>query len=118
MSTRNHAKIMNNPIQFTLDYFIDKFEAIPEDQIGMGQLSQHCGLWHAGTRYENEASNQGYKYTDEAKCLMALFGDTSFVHHINDNQRLGGTPKSRILDALKALKEKELAETAAVVKVS
>lgn len=30
--------------EYTIDYFIKKFEAIPENEIGRNSLSNHCAL--------------------------------------------------------------------------
>jgi len=105
-----------NAETFTKEYFIEKFEAIPEEEWTEGDLvtklinekCQRCALGHCGmTTYEI--------ITEEAEALSMLLrplhGDkhvTLFesVYRINDAfmftdfYELGDTPKERILNAL------------------
>ncbi len=88
------------------EYFIKKFEAIPEEEIGKGSLCDHCALWHCGVvNYR--------KLTEEAIALNKLFIGTNnhFVNSkyghvisINDHRfEFGKTPKQRILNKLRSL---------------
>lgn len=93
-------------MKYTKEYFIKKFEAIPDKEIGMGELLQHCALWHCGVRLENG----GYTSTEESTALIKLFGgnhpeEFNRVYGINDSKdySLGKTPKERILNKLKSL---------------
>lgn len=97
---------------YDVEYFINKFEAIPDHEIGAVRLSAHCALWHCGLK------NGEYVHTDESKALTILFGgdinDKSkgfpAVYTINDggfaiNERLGDTPKQRILNKLYQIRD-------------
>lgn len=99
---------MNN--EFTIEYFINKFEAIPEEDIGEGSLADHCALYHCGVRLERGE----YVPTEEARTLGNIFSKTmsrenlskdptSHVFVINDDPNLGKTPKQRLLNTLKKL---------------
>lgn len=91
---------------FTVDYFISKFEAIPDRKWTVKSyrgLFSRCALGHCG--------EEMFKYTEESSALRALFeANDLFVTIINDgnsatfNQK---TPKQRILAALRSIKEKQ-----------
>lgn len=102
---------------YDVDYFIKKFEAIPESEIGSCNLQNHCALWHMGVRfYAND------EITEEVKALANLFAP--FAEPIDEHERLrafphvyivadgtrgndrfGNSPKARLLNALKEVKE-------------
>jgi hypothetical protein len=95
-------------MKYDKEYFIKKFEAIPDNEIGALSIENHCALHHCGVEY----NCGGYKKTDEALALLNLFGnddtdepDWSRVYDINDGNIgcYGGTPKERILNKLKSL---------------
>lgn len=97
-----------NPV-YDVQYFIDKFEGIPEElwnedgnyinsknrkcKCAMG----HLGIWHSS------------KLNDEAIALSSLIGSFGLVTDINDGypsyRKYGSTPKERILNALKEIKQ-------------
>jgi len=102
--------------KFTLEYFKEKFEAIPESQWTTGDLvieseiegqpDCHCALGHCGmTSYD--------KPTEEALALVQLFGgkidpsdkhfDTEYdkVYKVNDYNF--GKPKNNILEKINTL---------------
>lgn len=90
---------------YDCDYFIKKFEAIPEDNwwVGdfrnMGNHCQFCALGHCGMTYHNS--------TKESDALDELFGD-AVVPEINDGENPAyqqPTPKQRILAALYDIKK-------------
>lgn len=93
--------------QFTVDYFIEKFEKIPEERWTTGVYSKddgQCALGHCGM-------NTGIiKYNTEADALWDLvyYNIGLSVVRINDayekrySQR---TPKQRILAALRDIKK-------------
>lgn len=95
-----------------LDYFIEKFEAIPEEQWTTGKYrnaeGRCCALGHCG-------KFQAFVDTEEAKDLYAVIARLSprpfSVGSINDNVYgevgffFGTTPKARIVNYLKAVKE-------------
>jgi hypothetical protein len=91
--------------EYTIDYFIEKFEAIPDNEIGLGGLSKQCALWHCGVRLNTFA-------TEESAALIKVFGAPSewmrsYVFKVNDDTEgrfPGKSPKERILNRLKLLK--------------
>ena len=97
-------------IIYDKDYFINKFEAIAEDEIGIVDLEKnHCALWHCGVRISKN-DDSVYEPTEESTALIKLFGgkneyDFTAVIHINDSPNIiyGKTPKERILNQLKNL---------------
>lgn len=98
---------------FTKNYFITKFEAIPANEIGEGNLSRHCALWHCGVRLGEKA----YIPTNESTALIMLFGgkyetDYAVVYIVNDGRYEDGkTAKDRILNKLKSLNQCNLCLT-------
>jgi hypothetical protein len=97
---------------YNKEYFIKKFEAIPEDKLGSGCLNNKCALWHCGVR-EDINTDGGWKPTEEANALIKLFGGSieenkwgwEKVYHVNDgiDSSEGDTPKERILNKLRSL---------------
>lgn len=109
--------------KYTKEYFIEKFEAIPDELFTMCDLTNpknsacHCALGHCGV--EADSDGFGYIYTKEALALSNILIDyhtsvfgfaagidsntESNVWRINDDETksLGKTPKERILNALK-----------------
>jgi hypothetical protein len=98
-----------NTTQYTKEYFIAKFEAIPSEEIGRGSIDDKCALFHTGAA----EGDLDYILTDEARALIELFGgkgkngkeyDAWVVVDVNDRLHyLGATPKERILNKLKSL---------------
>lgn len=100
-------------MEYTVEYFINKFEAIPTQEIGSVSLINHCALWHCGLQ-QNE-----YKHTDESRALVRIFGgdcespkdagEMGAIYRINDgigdNKLLGNTPKERILNKLYQIRD-------------
>lgn len=101
--------------QFTKEYFIDKFSAIPEDKWTTGELTEdhdpdcHCVLGHCGV---TESEGDDYVHTKESSALCGILSKidtdtrpTEVVYRINDGigdekRKLGKSPKERILKAL------------------
>lgn len=97
---------------YNVDYFIKKFDAIPDDQIGSVTIERHCSLWHCGVR----SSNDGL--TEEALALGELLqtlnpaanSPEEAVIQLNDSPWMGTvigpgrTPKLRMLYALRKIK--------------
>jgi len=94
---------------YNVDYFINKFEAIPENEWHTGHYSNydntaHCALGHCG---------EGIHKTKESKHLSILIrtnlDDRHFaVPNINDGENekyQQPTPKQRILAALYDIKK-------------
>lgn len=89
-------------MEYDIDYFIEKFEAIPEEKWGIGKFSDQdgrcCALGHCGEGM--------FHSTEESNALSSLL---IFPAGINDGDamwnHLGPTPKLRILNFLKSLKK-------------
>ena len=92
---------------YDIDYFINKFEAIPEDKWTTGDFvdetdeTKRCAYGHCGSRIDWES-------TTEADALERVFGPAGLgVTTINDgrdNRFPQPTPKRRVLAALKHIK--------------
>lgn len=90
-------------MKYDVDYFIAKFEAIPEEKWGIGKYEnesgQMCAYGHCGCL-------SGFNMTEEGNHLINL-SEFSFVS-INDgknNSYQQTTPKQRVLAALYDLKK-------------
>lgn len=94
--------------KYTKEYFINKFQAIPEEDWGKGCVDNHCVLWHCGVRIDNQGD---YIPTEESEALGELLGPKEIpdvlyrVYRINDgavgDEEL--SPKQRILNALNSI---------------
>lgn len=89
-------------MKYDIDYFIKKFDAIPDSKWGCGAFSSNgrrCALGHCGV-------GKSVRYTAESLVLSRLFLQIeSNPADINDGtmdcwRDLGHTPKKRILNAL------------------
>lgn len=114
---------------YNVDYFIQKFEAIPENKWCVGSLIKavngvvaNCANYFCGVR---EGNTGKYVMTDESAALARILRqhylfnptyrniltDFSVIYYINDGisdfytWNNEGTPKYRILRALKEVKE-------------
>jgi hypothetical protein len=101
--------------QYTVDYFIQKFEAIPEHKWYIGghvdpnDETRCCAYGHCGERRHKSI-------TLESQALFELFFQFGLhdVSEINDRRECGynqTTPKQRILSALYDIKNKQENET-------
>lgn len=91
-------------MKYNLEYFIAKFESIPEYKWLCGEFSDEygeckCALGHCGVRQETD--------TPEGDYLLEL---TDFdIAEVNDGVRgydtLGSTPKQRVVNYLKSLRK-------------
>lgn len=103
-------------MNYDVNYFIKKFEAIPEEKMGEMILQRGCALNQCGM------TNYGHT-TKEAEALMDLFEDSfphlaskdtrfAVVFRINDGQHdyRQPTPKQRILAALYDIKKAQQPE--------
>lgn len=100
---RGSLNIMTNE-QYDVNYFIEKFEAIPGELWCRGALTDgdghHCALGHCGESLEG--------FTPESSALRRLFMQEGMaVININDCTNFGPTPKARILAALHDIKAKQ-----------
>lgn len=94
---------------YTLNYFIDFFQSIPDHQWCMGTNQkdgtvQHCAQGHILRDQRTNLSNTTRQATTRLNALNAFLG-TSVVS-INDNGdfngvKLGRTPRGRVLKALR-----------------
>lgn len=103
-----------NTDNYTIDYFIEKFEAIPLKNWVTGSEGfecidgKACALGFCGITKREDGSN--YVPTKESSALIRLFGgiddlDWKAVYRVNDGFfELKGTPKERVLNKLKLLK--------------
>lgn len=91
---------------YTVDYFINKFEAIPEEKWCIEKWAdddKRCAFGHCGVNTDNFLS-----YPSEAKGLADLFPLSCVVFDINDGddkRYQQPTPKQRILAALYDIKK-------------
>lgn len=91
--------------KYDVQYFIDKFEAIPEEKwcVGVyvsGNDERMCALGHCG---------QYAVRTPESRGLIDVLGSVTEVAEINDGKHPGylqPTPKQRVLAALRDVREK------------
>lgn len=98
--------------EFDADYFIEKFEAIPDNLwicCTLGNYGEaHCALGHCGASANLEWSEQP-KEVQALDGLFRGFGDYNTVTRINDGDNphyQQSTPKARVLAALIDIKEK------------
>jgi len=106
-------------MKYDVDYFIAKYESIPEDRwctakFNVGNSS--CALGHLGCYWISSIESHAF-ISDEAKILNTLMNDffnfETCVWGINDGysgKYQQPTPKHRILAALYDIREKELSE--------
>lgn len=107
---------------YTVDYFLDKFEKIPEEHWCMGRFaftndkgeSVHCVMGHCG---ELSYSPGGYSWGEEAQALnihlqqqAVTINDGGTIYYDVRDENItadifGNTPKKRILKALQLVKE-------------
>lgn len=94
-------------MEYTVDYFIAKFEAIPEEKWFIGDFiniynpEQKCAYGHCGCI-------KSLGETIESNMLFDLFDNP--VHYINDGhdeKYQQSTPKQRILAALHDIKKQQ-----------
>jgi len=106
-------------MEYTKEYFINKFENIPDDMWAIGDIikgkfiekKKFDALGHCGVIRGNGPNQFNYIPTDEANALILLFGgkvdpnnsrtDYGVVFRINDST--DGTPKQNILNRLKQI---------------
>ena len=101
-------------IQYTKEYFINKFSKIPEDDWGRLTLNNHCAMYHCGA----QDSSEGYIINTEIEALAKLLNSiykpqeeeiTLIEKHPEDviwiiNDKRGNSPKNNILKALNSIK--------------
>lgn len=96
----------NNSSVYDVDYFIEKFEKIPEEMwwtkaYGEKEDGPHCAYGHCGM-------NSKVAGTPESSALFAIFTKTPYnVVSVNDGGEVAypqTTPKQRVLALLKDFK--------------
>jgi len=101
--------------KYTVDYFIAKFERIPEDDWCMHffvtpDKRHKCAFGHCGIRNTESFVRRTY-INSEAEALDELFKscgmDVITVNNDEDAIFTGGTIKSRILRALQHIKKRK-----------
>jgi hypothetical protein len=95
---------------YDADYFIKKFEAIPEEKWAVGTYEEGgccCALGHCGFRFKREGYSETVT-TDEGAALALLFKShhraAPVVNDGYDHRYQQSTPKARILAALVDIK--------------
>lgn len=92
---------------YDIDYFIEKFKAIPDKEWTTGTFTrkhyEHCAMGHCGVDWQ--------KRTNEGDALANIFltkiKNCTAVANVNDGKNIlfqQETPKARILAALEWLK--------------
>jgi hypothetical protein len=104
--------------EFTVDYFIAKFEGIPDRQWTRSQYTDgwggFCALGHCGEHVETSTDGSMRRrnvQTEEAEALRKLFSDSLGIYcspdRVNDGmaeEYQQENPKQRILAALRDIK--------------
>lgn len=99
--------------KYNTEYFINKFESIPNELWTTGRLQKNgasCALGHCGVEDLDDLNAEAVALADQLKPIfVAVYEDTpnfsfSSVTGINDwadsFSSLGDTPKERIINAL------------------
>lgn len=95
---------------FDVDYFIAKFEAIPEEfwcveyYTHRDNLAVHCALGHCNEHHQ-ALFDEVFYGKSEANSLRGLI-DAPNINDGKDPMYTQSTPKARILAALKDVKER------------
>lgn len=104
-------------MKYDVDYFIDKYERIPDRNWLTGRYANHddtiaCALGHCGER--TNSFTLGVRGTEESIALKKLFGDWLQLNpsDVNDDSAMDNPyhqscAKDRILAALYDIKEKQ-----------
>jgi hypothetical protein len=83
---------------YNKEYFIKKFEAIPEEEIGQESLDNKCALYHCGVTLVDGI----YKYTPEGEALVKVIREITGRSIIWVNDDPTSTAKQNILRALRS----------------
>ncbi len=111
--------------KFTVDFFINKFSAIPEEKwctgVQTSRDNKHCALGHCLPQSVKNLMYSDYDavdsddtinaaYTQEGKALINIFltgGELTRINNGYDLRYWQPTPKQRILSALYDIKKKQ-----------
>lgn len=72
---------------FSIDYFIKKFQSLPPNAIGSGAINNHCALYHCGVQKQSDINDESKQL---AACFRPLFNDIPYgddnamIWHVND----------------------------------
>ena len=98
--------------KYDADYFINKFEAIPDEKWIAGEYEAGgccCALGHCGVRFVDGDSFPRIEDTEEGNALSDLFNQRGLsVPVVNDRidvRYQQPTPKARVLAALADIKK-------------
>ncbi len=84
------------------EYFIKKFEAIPEEKWATKSFYTYdgrcCALGHCGKRYGSFSTNES-----SALGIITLYRTVAINDGLGDSVKYGNTPKTRIINFLKQL---------------
>lgn len=105
-------------MKYDVDYFLKKFDAIPEDDWCAGAFAdsngRHCAYGHCGVYEVKEEGCITEISTSEGDQLEAMFESSGMhAHLVNDGDTPAyqqPTPKQRILAALHDIKAKQEAK--------
>lgn len=101
--TKKASSTKRKKVAFTVDYFIKKFTATKPSEWLRGnfvdEMGRKCALGHCGARWGKD--HPSYRHTTESRVLDEILGGE--VEQINDGNGTG-SPRTRILNALKAVK--------------
>lgn len=104
--------------KYTVDYFIDKFSTIPDNQFTLGEYvsknGTKCALGHCGFTNNDDTAVEGRQLNN---LMTRAFGigaanisdGAKNIYYFNPSRsynakELGSTPKKRILTALELIK--------------
>lgn len=105
----------NSIINYDIDYFLDKFSNIPDENWTTGELKEkgtnkYCAFGHCDI---TTLTLKDINNNREASALVNIIGNMWDVVYINDGtdkyanlhySHLGATPKERIINSLKEIK--------------
>lgn len=96
--------------EYTLEYFIKKFEAIPEEKWTTGEFVDRDGCMCAYGHCGRTQSNNGTKESDALAELILKLDEVMPRHLANVNDGMfgtesqyGSTPKQRVVNYLKSI---------------
>lgn len=99
---------------YDVDYFIKKFEAIPEEdwcrRVYTDGEGKHCALGFCGSKVGRVNDYTGDIHTEEGENLRRLLlpvGGVTVINDYTEGRFYQETPKQRVLAALRYLKDKQ-----------
>lgn len=95
-------------MKYDLEYFIEKFEAIPSNKWTTKKFNKgecKCAFGHLGCEYACDDTKESMKLID---IIGGVLGCITLVD-VNDGKKqfdhLGSTPKERVINYLKSLRK-------------